>query len=96
MPVEPETYPETLVFINKLHITDSALLAEAEAGYTLIRTEQYRDLPSPTSFDLAHLQYIHHHLFQDLYEWAGQLRAYDTRKDASEFTPACEIEFYAQ
>lgn len=29
--------------------------------------------PAPT-FDVAHLRAIHHHLFQDVYEWAGELR----------------------
>jgi len=31
-------------------------------------------------FDLAHLRAIHRHLFQDIYEWAGELRAVEISK----------------
>jgi cell filamentation protein len=46
----------------------------------------------PTS-DLAELRGIHHWLFQDLYEWAGQTRTVDLRKPGSApFLPASRIE----
>ena len=31
--------------------------------------------PVAGDFDLPHLQAIHHHLFRDVYEWAGELYA---------------------
>ncbi|WP_372450840.1 Fic/DOC family protein [Rhodococcus qingshengii] len=34
--------------------------------------------PIDGSFDFAHLQAIHRHLFGDLYEWAGEIRTVDT------------------
>ncbi|MDT8452733.1 MAG: Fic family protein [Gammaproteobacteria bacterium] len=95
MPIEPDNYPGTQVYINKLGITVAKTLAEAEATLTWARTEQYRDTPSPTGFDLSHLQHIHHHLFQDVYAWAGQLRSYDVKKQDCIFTPAADIERYA-
>lgn len=79
MPVEPETYPGSNVFINKLDIRDPKILNEAEASLTWARTEAYRDSPASGCFDLEHLRQIHHTLFQDLYAWAGELRSYDTR-----------------
>lgn len=96
MSVEPETYPGTQVFINKLDIRNSRILAEAEASLTWARTEEYRDSPSPTTFVLQHLKHIHHHLFQDLYDWAGELRKYDMKKGDCIFTPANDIEHYAE
>lgn len=95
MSVAPETYPGTQVYRNKLHITDGKALAEAEASLTWARTELYRTMARSTTFDLAHLREIHGYLFQDLYDWAGELRSYDIRKGWCEFTPAAEIEHYA-
>ena len=34
----------------------------------------YRDSPVPPSYDLSHLCAIHHRVFGDIYDWAGQLR----------------------
>lgn len=36
--------------------------------------------PLEGSFDLKHLQAIHHCLFGDLYDWAGELRTIDISK----------------
>ena len=96
MPIEPETYPDSNVFINKLDIRDLEILNEAEASLTWARTEAYRNNPASGNFDLEHLQQIHHALFQDLYTWAGELRSYDTRKGICEFTPAKKITHYSR
>jgi cell filamentation protein len=37
------------------------------------------------SFDLAHLRAIHHHLFQDVYDWAGELRTVEIFKGGNQF-----------
>jgi len=39
-------------------------------------------------FDLRHLRAIHRHLFQDLFEWAGDLRAVELEKDGEHFQRA--------
>ncbi|MCV9940051.1 Fic family protein [Boseaceae bacterium BT-24-1] len=36
-------------------------------------------------FDLAHLRAIHHHLFQDVYDWAGELRTVEIAKGGNQF-----------
>jgi hypothetical protein len=38
-------------------------------------------------FDSAHLQAIHHHLYQDLYDWAGELRSIEAGN-----VPASQVE----
>jgi len=88
--VEPEYYPNTTVFVNLLSISSSQDLRNKEAGFTAIRSIellQSTDL-SPESFNFKHLKFIHHYLFQDLYEWAGKPRSYDVKKNGDEFTPA--------
>jgi len=95
MTISPSCYPGSNVFINKLGISDPKLLATAEADFCLLRTEEYRRQISSNSFDLDHLRLIHYHLFQDIYDWAGQIRADDIRKNICEFTPAVDIETQA-
>jgi cell filamentation protein len=36
-------------------------------------------------FDLPHLRAIHHHLFQDIYDWAGELRTVEIAKGGHQF-----------
>ena len=36
-------------------------------------------------FDLAHLKAIHRHLFQDIYDWAGEIRTVEINKGGSQF-----------
>jgi cell filamentation protein len=36
-------------------------------------------------FDLAHLQAVHRHLFQDVYDWAGELRTVELSKGGHQF-----------
>lgn len=48
-------------------------------------------------YDLAHLQAIHHHLFQDMYDWAGKIRTVHLNKfmangQMSVFAPPERIE----
>ncbi|MCP3850560.1 MAG: hypothetical protein GY694_10030 [Gammaproteobacteria bacterium] len=96
MAATPNTYPNSSVFVNKLGIKNSKELAEAEADFTFLRAEEYRSLPYKGLFDLSHLQQIHSQLFSDLYEWAGQIRQYDIRKDICEFTPYQQIQHHAE
>lgn len=95
MGVEPSTYPDSNVFINKLGIRDPRKLDKAESDYSAVRTEEYRTTPYPGQFDLKHLKAIHRLLFGDIYEWAGEERGYDIRKGICEFTPHQEIKQHA-
>jgi cell filamentation protein len=70
-------YPGTTVLKNKLGIRDSDHLAEAERE--LVRQRMSEGVPEG-HFDLDHLKAIHRHLFQDVYEWAGELRTVDMYK----------------
>ena len=71
------TIPGTGALKNKLGITDFAALLKATADSTALRLAELRASPIRGGFDSAHLQAIHHHLYQDLYDWAGELRSID-------------------
>jgi cell filamentation protein len=62
---------------NKLGIRDPQQLGTAEADLTAFRLAELRVAPIPGGFDSVHLQKIHHHVYQDLYDWAGELRRVD-------------------
>lgn len=55
-------------------ITDAAVLDEYEGLATYKRMSELRRDPIPGNYDLKHLRRIHHHLFQDVYPWSGELR----------------------
>ena len=67
----------TTTLKNKLGITDPQQLATAEADLTAFRLAELRTAPIRGGFDSLHLQEIHHHVYQDLYDWAGELRRVD-------------------
>jgi fido (protein-threonine AMPylation protein) len=71
------TIPGTGVFRNKLGITDPAALSRTATGSTALRLAELQATPVRGGFDSAHLQAIHRHIFQDLYDWAGELRQID-------------------
>src|SRR5260370_24501932 len=62
---------------NKLGIKDPQQLGAAEADLTAFRLAELRIAPIQGGFDSVHLQKIHHHVYQDLYDWAGELRRVD-------------------
>ena len=71
------TTPGTVALRNKLGITEPATLARATADFTAFRLAELQTAPIRGTFDSVHLQGIHNHVFQDLYEWAGELRDID-------------------
>lgn len=79
---DPYLLPGTNVLRNKLGITDPEILKSAEGDFHLQRQRE----GAPTGdFDLDHAKAIHRHLFQDVYEWAGQVRTVEIAKDGSQF-----------
>jgi cell filamentation protein len=79
---DPYVYPGTKTLRNILGITDSKLLDQAERNLVTDRLSQR--IPRG-KFDLAHLRAIHRHLFQDVYDWAGELRTVEIFKGGNQF-----------
>ncbi|WP_307486638.1 Fic/DOC family protein [Microbacterium trichothecenolyticum] len=70
-------------------------LSAAEADLSFVRALQLLDEPVPATNDLQELMRIHLHLFQDVYDRAGQVRTIDVRKNvpgAEFFLPVGYIE----
>jgi fido (protein-threonine AMPylation protein) len=78
--VDPYLDPETGILRNKVGARTQAALNEAEGDLTFARLVQLMDHPPKPTGDLDELRAIHRHLFQDLYEWAGELRVVKLRK----------------
>lgn len=64
---------------NKLGIMDPKQLASAEAHHTTLRLAELRTAPIRGGFDSVHLQNIHRHIYQGLYDWAGEFRSPDVQ-----------------
>ena len=83
----------TTTLKNKLGITDPQQLATAEADLTAFRLAELRTAPIRGGFDSLHLQEIHHHVYQDLYDWAGELRRVDAGNQHTEFATSLNAIF---
>ena len=81
-------YPGLDVLRNKFGIKDPEELERQERRF--VQDRIHEGVPSG-NFDLDHLQSIHHHLFQDVYDWAGDLRQVDIAKGGQWFHPASRI-----
>jgi cell filamentation protein len=80
---DPYTYPGTETLRNKLGITDDKTLTEAERRLTQARGAQAARLSFPATAE--GYRALHNHLFQDLYDWAGQDRTVNIAKGGSSF-----------
>jgi cell filamentation protein len=94
--VEPDYYPKTNSFVNIINVSDHKTLLKLESEVTFLRSYELLAEPTliPQTFNFEHLKLIHHHLFKDLYSWAGRPRSYDVRKGTDEFTPANKLMMY--
>lgn len=89
--------PGSAVLRNRVGATTIEELRSAENDLLEFRLAELRSRPTliARTYDLAHLQRLHHHLFQDVYEWAGELRTVGIAKgegDDASFMPPLEIE----
>lgn len=91
-PISADCYPETTVLINKFGIRDEAKLLEAEIAITQEAAARWELSPTRSSFDFEHYKVIHRHLFQELYDWAGQVRTVDISKKGTHFCSCENIE----
>jgi cell filamentation protein len=79
---DPYCYPGVSVLRNRLDIRDQSELDAFEVEISTLRAEE----PLPEGdFDPPHYRRIHHHLFQDVYIWAGQYRTVRISKGGNSF-----------
>src|SRR5260370_31709426 len=85
----------TATLKNRLGINDREQLATAEADLVAFRLAELRTAPVRGGFDSVHLQEIHQHVYQDLYDWAGELRRVDAgNRSASDVLTSLNAVFY--
>ena len=74
---DPYCYPGTSVLKNRLDLRTQGELQEFEA----MITDQRANEPLPAGgLDYGHYLAVHRHLFQDVYQWAGQIRTVRDRQ----------------
>ena len=81
--------PDFTILRNKLNIRDLPTLEAAERQFVV---QRLLEAMPKGDFDLEHLRAIHRHLFQDVYEWAGNVRTVEISKGSSQFLPRSFIE----
>ena len=79
--IDRYVYPGTNILINKFDCHDEQELRRIEALSTGGNLTWLQLHPIKGDFDFDHLKRIHHFIFQDLYEWAGQIRDVDIGKN---------------
>lgn len=82
--------PASLTLKNKLCLTDAGDLVQAELVFTSMRRTQGVPIGD---YGWNHLKRVHQHLFQDVYDWAGEAREVDmTATDGKPHTPPAKID----
>lgn len=74
-------YPDSDVLINKLDIREKEKLYAFERKLTMLRLLELIDQPLEGKYDFDHLKKIHRYIFQDIYDWAGEIRKVDIAKE---------------
>ena len=81
---DPYLIPHTRVLKNKLNVQTQEELDFFENDLVSVRSYKlYENLPHVEG-TVKQLQWIHHYLFQDVYDWAGQIRTIDMTKGGGE------------
>jgi cell filamentation protein len=94
--VGPYRYPRTYVLWNKPGIRDEGALRAFEYKQTTLRIEELRERPIAGKVDLDHLNRILGHVFQDVYEWDGQVRTVPIGEGSTRVAAPSFIEGKAQ
>ncbi len=81
---DPYLIPHTRVLKNKLNVQTQEDLDFFENDLVSVRSYKlYENLPHAEG-TVKQLQWIHRYLFQDVYDWAGQIRTIDMTKGGGE------------
>lgn len=78
-------YPNTTCLINKFDIKDDKKLAEVEAEITFAKAAVLESESVKAPLDFEYYKSIHRFLFEDLYDFAGELRKVDISKREHRF-----------
>lgn len=82
--------PGTSILRNRVGARTLDALRDAENDLVEARVIELREAPDllgDRSYDLAYLRAIHRQLFQDVYDWAGDVRTVGIEKGDESFCP---------
>ncbi len=85
-------YEGTSCLINKFGIKDDKKLAALESDITFAKAAVLESQSPKLPFDFEYYKYIHRFLFEDIYDWAGQLRTVNISKEGTVFCSVDELE----
>ncbi len=89
---EDSCYPGNTVLVNKLGLKNQEALDQAEKVAVTLRSVEIEQAENGQPFTFGFYCGLHRTLFQDLYDWAGTLRAVDLSKKGTHFTAAASLE----
>ncbi len=89
-------YENSNCLINKFDIQNEEQLAKIEASITFAKTSELERKTISNTFDFEYYKQIHKYLFEDLYDWAGEVRTVDISKKGTNFTSVENIESVAE
>lgn len=72
---------------NRFSLTNYADLQRLETPLAIWRLLELHHMPVQGNFDTSHLKEIHRYIFQDVYDWAGELRTVNISKPGAIFPP---------
>ena len=84
-----------MILHNKLHITNQVELAKAEERISKQKAKQFFDSNAMQSSEVgtfASLAVIHRILFEDIYDFAGNIRTVNIAKGNFRFAPVMYLE----
>ena len=87
---DPYLYPELNVMRNRLGIRQAERLAQAAYEFTALRAATLS--LGPLLRGLPHLCAIHQHLYQDIFDWAGDIREMEIYQGDTRFCHFAYIE----
>lgn len=77
---DPYLYPDSEVLRNLADIHDVDMLKNMEADYCSFRLSEIVVDDMEMTYNFETLCNMHHHIFQDIYEWAGKPRVINIEK----------------
>lgn len=95
-PTSKDCYKNTSCLINKFDIKDEKKLVLIEADITFAKATELEEHPISNTFDFNHYKAIHRYLFEDIYDWAGEVRKINISKKGTCFIETNKIEDMAQ
>lgn len=89
---EDGCYPNTTCLINKFGIKNDKNLSEIEAKITFAKAAVLESQDPKLPLNFEYYKSIHRFLFEDLYDWAGELRKVNISKRGTNFCNVNELE----